>query len=138
MSEGGATIVVGGEGRDEGDLRGAAAAARGFAAALLARDAEGAATYLAVDSCILTPDGTEVVGRSAVWEVLAQISASGQELEIRLGRTVARGDVALSTQFWRRRSVGEAGGFDKSTVTRLVLSRDAGRWSIAIASPWDQ
>jgi len=74
MSEGGATIVVGEDGRDEGDVRAAAATARGFAAALLARDAEGAATYLALDNCILTPDGTEVVGRSAVWEVLAQIS----------------------------------------------------------------
>lgn len=136
MGEDGATIVVGGDSPDEGDQRGAAAAARGFAVALLTRDADEAAAYLAPDACILTPDGAEIVGRPAACDVLAQITASGQELEIRLGRTVARGDVAISTQFWRRRSIGEAYGFDDSTVARLVLARNAGRWSIAIAIPW--
>jgi ketosteroid isomerase-like protein len=136
MGEEGARAILAGEGPEEGDERGAAAASRAFAAALLARDAEGAAAHLAADGCILTPDGTEVVGRAAAGEVLAQIVASGQELEIRLGRTVARGDLALSTQFWRRRSNGEAEEFEDSTVARLVLAREAGRWSIAIASPW--
>lgn len=138
MGEEGARIGLAVDAPEEGEARDAEAAARGFAAALLARDAKGAASHLAPDGCILTPDGTEVVGRAAAGEVLAQIVTSGQELEIRLGRTVARGDLALSTQFWRRRSNGEAEDFDDSTLARLVLARKAGRWSIAIACPWDR
>ena len=114
------------------DLRAAEAASRSFARALLARDPAGAAGHLSPGACILTADGTEVLGRAAVREVLAQITSSGQELEILLGRTVVCGDLALAVQYWRRRS----SGFDESTAARLVLAREGGRWAIAIASPW--
>jgi len=116
---------------------GAEAMARSFARSLMARDSRAAAAHLAADVRIVTPDGTELAGRERAAEVLDQVTDSGQELEIRVGRTVVNGSVALCRQWWRRHSVGESGGFEISTSARLVLARTASRWEIVIVSPWE-
>ena len=57
----------------------------------------GGAIERSTDSAhILTPDGTEVTGRARVAEVLRQITSSDHQLEIRVGRTVVTGSIALS------------------------------------------
>jgi uncharacterized protein (TIGR02246 family) len=116
---------------------GAEATARAFARALLARDPRSAASWLAPDATLITPDGTAITGREQIAELLWQITASEQPLEIRAGRTVLHDDVALSSQHWRRG--GKTGPDPHETVStaRLVLSRSSGRWKIVIASPWD-
>lgn len=115
---------------------GAEATARAFARALLARDAAGAAALLCPEARLITPDGTEVVGRAQIARILDQITSSVTLLEIRAGRTTVCGTVALSTQRWWRS--GAAGGpLEASTTARLVLTCSSGRWKIAVASPWE-
>jgi uncharacterized protein (TIGR02246 family) len=115
----------------------AEAVARGFARALLAQDADGAASWFAPGARILTSDGTELIGRDRVREVLAQITAAEQKLEIHSGRTVATEDIALSTQLWRRSSrAGGPAAYEATSTARLVLAR-SNRWEIVIASPWE-
>ena len=77
-------------------------AARSFTRALLARDPRAAAIHLAPDARLITPDGTEVVGREAIKAMLAQLTSTGRTLEIRAGRTTVSSEgVALCTQHWR-------------------------------------
>jgi hypothetical protein len=87
---------------------------------------------------MLTGDRTEVSGRAAVRSLLTQIVESQIQLEIRLGRTLLAGDIALSTQYWRRRlPVGSKGHvYDQATVANVVLALRDERWEIAIVSPW--
>jgi ketosteroid isomerase-like protein len=115
---------------------GPGATARDFGRALLARDPRAAAAYLSEGGHILTPDGTEVAGRAAALTVLRQITNSDQELEIRIGRTLVNGAVALCTQYWRRSAPG-AELYELSTMARLVLARSGERWEIVIVSPWE-
>jgi ketosteroid isomerase-like protein len=116
---------------------GAEAVSRAFARAILARDPQAAASWFAPAGLILTADGTEVVGRVRVAEVLTQITAPGQEMKISLGRTVTACGVAACTQFWRRlgRAVEGGPGYEAETVAQFVLSFGV-RWEITIADPW--
>ena len=112
-------------------------AAAEFAVALLDGDADAAATFFAADARLLTPDGTEVAGRPAIAEVLAQLIGPTQQLEIRSGRTLRVEGVALSIQYWKRSS--SAAGverFERQSTATLVLGRARGRWAILLASPW--
>jgi ketosteroid isomerase-like protein len=117
--------------------RGPAEVARAFGRALLARDAEAASSYLAAEVRMLSADGTELVGRAAARELLGQITDSGQELEIGIGRCVVGAGVAIATQYWRRSGRGRETGFESASVARLVLARGEAGWEIAIASPWE-
>jgi uncharacterized protein (TIGR02246 family) len=111
--------------------------ARGFARALLAQDAEAAASWFAPGARILTSDGTELIGRDRIREVLAQITDAAQKLEIQSGRTVATDDIALSTQLWRRSNRADGPStYEATSTARLVLARSE-RWEIVIASPWE-
>jgi uncharacterized protein (TIGR02246 family) len=106
-----------------------------FASALLARDAAAALAYFAPEARLLTPDGTEVCGRAAITNVLEQLTASSQKLEIKERRTVRVGAIALCSQRWTIRSEsGEA--FERSFHASFVLQRLAGRWALLIAAPW--
>lgn len=120
------------------DPAGADAIARGFAQAMLARDASAAVSYFSRAARLLTPDGTAVDGRTRIALVLGQITAAQEELEIRVGRSVVTDGVALCTQFWRRRTPGrKKGAFDSQTTARLVLARREDGWRILIAAPWE-
>lgn len=110
--------------------------AAGFAQALLAGDADSASAFFSPLARFLTPDGTELTGPRPIAELLAQLTASEQKLEISCGRTLVSGPVALSTQFWTRRSGGRAERFELSSRAQLVLSREVEGWRIAIAAPW--
>lgn len=115
--------------------------AEAFATALLGRDPTAAAAYFGPEGRFLTADGTELVGRPAIREVIAQLAGSAVDLQIRVGRTVLAGDVALHTQYWRRtsppRSTGAGPkGFESLTTATLVLRRRGERWEILIAAPW--
>jgi uncharacterized protein (TIGR02246 family) len=123
-----------------GDLAmgGAESVARGFGQALVSRNAHAAAAFFALDAHILTADGTEMAGREQVVAVLRQITASDHRLEIRVGRTIVSGAVAIATQYWRRSNPEDGAVQHVSTsVARLVLARSQGGWEIAIASPWE-
>jgi ketosteroid isomerase-like protein len=120
------------------DPAGAGAVARGFAQSMLARNASAAASYFSRAARILTPDGTEVRGRPEIAVVLGQVTDAADELEIRVGQTVVAGEVALCTQFWRRRALGrKTGDFDSQTTARLVLALREEGWRIMIAAPWE-
>jgi ketosteroid isomerase-like protein len=115
----------------------AAATAGRFAAALLGGDPRAAADYFSVDAQLLTPDGTQVAGRETILGVLAQLTAAGPRLEIKTGRTVSSGAVALCTQYWKRSSRDlSRERFEVDHVAELVLVRGADGWQIVIASPW--
>jgi uncharacterized protein (TIGR02246 family) len=115
----------------------AASIAGRFAAALLDGDPRAAADHFAVDAQFLTPDGTQVTGRASILGVLAQLTAAEQKLEIKTGRTLSTGAVALCTQYWKRTSRNAASErFEASHIAKLVLVRGAGEWQILIASPW--
>jgi ketosteroid isomerase-like protein len=118
-------------------LQAAEGVAKGFARALLAHDAKAAASWFAPHARILTSDGTELIGRDRVREVLAQITDATQRLEIHPGRTVATDNLALATQLWRR-SAGrnDPSAYEAVSTARLVLARST-RWEIVIASPWE-
>jgi hypothetical protein len=127
----GGVIEAGGDGPHPAG--GAAATTSAFGRALLERRPRVAAGYFSRSGAILTPDGTVMVGRGAITEVLGQLTASEQVLEIHVGRVVVNEDVALAIQYWRRRSRGH----DSSTVARMVLTRSGARWEIVIANPWE-
>jgi ketosteroid isomerase-like protein len=114
---------------------GAEATARAFARALLARDPQAAAALFSSEARLITPDGTEVVGREQIGAVLTQLTSSSLPLEIRTGRTIESTDLALCTQLWRRGDMG--GDYAASSTARLVLARLAGDWKIVMASPWE-
>ncbi len=115
---------------------GPTATSRAFGRALLARDPRAAAACLTADARVLSADGTELAGREQAFELLSQITSSKQALEIRIGRCVVAGGVALCSQYWRRSTPGP-GGHDSSTIARLVMVRGGARWQIVIASPWE-
>jgi ketosteroid isomerase-like protein len=115
----------------------AAATAGRFAVALLGGDPGAAADYFAADAQLLTPDGTQVAGRESILGVLSQLTAAEPRLEIKTGRTVSSGAVALCTQYWRRSSRDlSRERFEVDHVAKLVLVRGADGWQIVIASPW--
>jgi ketosteroid isomerase-like protein len=117
---------------------GAEAVCKRFARAMLAGDHRAAAACFSPAARILTADGTEVRGRAAVEAVLRQVTASEQQLEIRIGRSVVAEGVASCTQFWRRGGPrSKQGAHEESTAARLVLARTDSRWQIVIASPWE-
>lgn len=118
------------------ESHGAEATARAFARSMLAGDSIGAASLFSSDASLITPDGTEIRGRAGIAQILDQISASRQPLEIHAGRTTVCGGVALSSQLWRRGG-RSAKAFESSTTARLVLTRSSGLWKIVIASPWE-
>jgi ketosteroid isomerase-like protein len=118
---------------------GAAEVSRAFARALLAGDEEAAACHLSARACLLTADGTEILGRKGARELLGQITTAEHALEIRVGRSVVSGDIALSTQFWRRHSRPDSSTrYEQSSTARLVLAVEEQAWKIVILSPWDQ
>jgi ketosteroid isomerase-like protein len=115
----------------------AATTAGRFAAALLEGDPRAAADYFSVDAQLLTPDGTQVTGRGSILGVLAQLTTAEHKLEIKTGRTVSTGAVALCTQYWKRTSSESARErFEAKHVAKLVLIRGGDGWQIVIASPW--
>jgi ketosteroid isomerase-like protein len=108
-----------------------------FTKALVGGDARGAASFFSPLSRFLTPDGTDVTGRTSITELLAQLIAPGHRLEIRTGRILRADSVALCTQYWKRTSRGtQVERFESASTARLVLHRTEARWEIAIASPW--
>lgn len=142
----------------------AAAAASRFAQALLGGDATAATSYFSATGHCLTPDGTEISGRRAIGELLAQLTASDHCLEIHAGRTLVADSIAdllaqlsaidrrlelharrltvaeelaICTQYWTRSS-GPASpeSYRVTTTARLLLVREERAWQIAIASPW--
>jgi ketosteroid isomerase-like protein len=118
-------------------LTSAATTAARFAAALLSGDPRSAADCFSVDAQLLTPDGTQVSGRASILGVLAQLTAAEQKLEIKTGRTVSNGAVALCTQYWKRSSSDlSRERFEANHVAKLVVVRGGDGWQIVIASPW--
>lgn len=116
---------------------GPAEVAGAFARALLGGEVERAAAFFSPAAHFLTPDGTEVGGRTAIGEILEQLTSSEHELQIRTGRTLLADSVALCTQYWSRHSLAASKeGFEVASTARLVLAREEHRWQILIASPW--
>lgn len=137
MSDGSAGRSESPLGRPAGLSAGAMQAAVGFSRAMLNRDVEGAFGYLSASARVLTADGTEVAGQEAITGVLKQLATSNQRLEIRPGRTVVTGGVALCQQSWRLTSAAPGVvGFERGSRATLVLGLSDEGWRIMIVAPW--
>ncbi|HEX6455877.1 MAG TPA: nuclear transport factor 2 family protein [Solirubrobacterales bacterium] len=112
------------------------ALAGSLAAALVEGEAAAVGAFLAYDSRLLTPDGTEVRGRRGVVSVLAQLATPGQRLSIEAGQTIRTGAVAVCAQRWTLRSETAGTPFERRSTGFLVLRCENGRWWVVIAAPW--
>jgi ketosteroid isomerase-like protein len=107
-----------------------------FAQALLRGDAAAAAAYFSPVARLLTPDGTELGGRSSITELLEQLVAPDHKLEISTGRVLRADSIALCHQYWRRSSRRtEVERYETTSTARLVMRRQE-EWQIMIAAPW--
>jgi ketosteroid isomerase-like protein len=110
-----------------------------FAAALAKSSPATAVACFARDARLLTPDGTEVVSRTRIREVLAQLTTSGLEIHFDSPRVLTVGPVALCSQRWKIGSSATGSeGFEQAFTCTTVLGRSAhtGRWQLLIAAPW--
>jgi ketosteroid isomerase-like protein len=103
--------------------------------ALRSCDVPAALGYFADEARLLTADGTEVSGRDAIGDVLADLLDDCRGLEITPGRTIVTGDVALCTQSWNLLTADDT-SYVRGTKATLVLHRIDERWQIVIAAPW--
>jgi ketosteroid isomerase-like protein len=109
-----------------------------FSRALLAGDAAAAATYFSPLGRLLTPDGTELSGRTSITELLGQFATPDHKLEIRTGRVVQADSIALCKQYWRRSSRrSDVEQYETASIARLVLQRHEIGWLIMVAAPWE-
>ncbi len=95
--------------------------------------------YVSPEARLLTPDGTEMVGRRKIYEVLAQLTAPGPEIRLEAPRLLVAGPVALCLQRWtlRSRSAG-AESFEQAFAATMALSRDDRKeaWLLMAVNLW--
>lgn len=124
--------------RDSQRTAQAAGIAERFVGALIAGEGGAAALLFSPAGICTSRDGTEVCGRGQIAALLGQVTSSEHQLTVRLGRTLLGDRVALSTQFWTRRSGAKRReGFEAQSTARLVLGSGAERWEILLASLWE-
>jgi ketosteroid isomerase-like protein len=107
-----------------------------FGEALVRRDPLAAAAHLSPGARLLRSDGTEVSGVAALGLVLDRLTSETHRLEIRPGRTIVSGEVALCTQSWRLVPADLRQSFARANRATFVLGRADGNWQILIAAPW--
>ena len=109
-----------------------------FLAALRGGDARRAVSHLARDACFVTPDATVVRGRPDIAAILAQLTATGMELEAEpLVPALIAGDTALCPERWTVISAGEGNeSLVRAFVSRSVMVRIEGDWKFLILAPW--
>jgi ketosteroid isomerase-like protein len=109
-----------------------------FLSALRRGDTRRAVAYLARDACFVTPDATVVRGRPDVAAILAQLTATGMELEAEpLVPALIAGDTALCPERWTAISAGEGGeSLVRTFVSRSVMVRIEEDWKLLILAPW--
>jgi len=109
-----------------------------FLAALRRGDHRGAVAHLARDACFVTPDATVVRGRPDIAAILAQLTATGMELEADpLVPALIAGNTALSLERWTAISAGEGDRpLVRTFVSRSVMVRVEGDWKFLILAPW--
>lgn len=112
-------------------------AAVGFAAAMCAGDTDAALAYFAADASLLTTYHAEVRGVEAIGRVLASLADPTRRLEIRPGRTMISGPVALCSQSWRMVPADpNVLSCHPATKATLLLHQTGPGWRIAVATPW--
>jgi ketosteroid isomerase-like protein len=111
--------------------------AHAFTAALADGDPQVAMTCISADAGIITPDGTKVSSRDGIASVVGQITASTLTLKFEPERTVAVGDIALSSHRLHLISPSDPQQYAGEFGSVLVMSRVGGLWGIVIAALWD-
>jgi ketosteroid isomerase-like protein len=117
----------------------AAQAAQAFGEALVAGDAAAAASCFSSNACLLTPDGTEIVGRARIHGVLVQLTAPGRRIRFESPRIVTVDRVAVCSQRWTISTAGtDVETFEQSFGSTMALGRSdrEGPWQVLIAKPW--
>lgn len=113
------------------------ATARSFADAVARRDQKAAGTLLVAESCLLTPDGTEVRGKANVEEVLAQLTITHPRIRVEVGQVLTAGLVAVASQrWWISSKSADEGLFERSLPALLVLGQHQGGWRVSVVAPW--
>jgi ketosteroid isomerase-like protein len=107
-----------------------------FVRALSRGDLDGATSCFAREGCLITPDLTAIHGRNRIRPVLAQLIASGAEVEVDSGHLVDAGEVFLARERWRIRTGKEGDQLERICDTTLVMRLVEGHWKLVIAAPW--
>ena len=108
----------------------------GLARALSDGDLGAALACFAREACLITPDATAIHGRDRIGPVLAQLIASGIEVEVESSTVVAGDGVVLACERWLVRSGVASSRFARTIHPTLVMRQVEGSWKLAIAAPW--
>lgn len=109
-----------------------------FAAALAARDVDGALDLWSEDAAIVTAGGETVRGREAIGAALRALIDNGTRVEIALTRTIVAGDIAIGLGTLTLSGAGhDNAGFRHQSSSTVLYSRGSdGQWRIALDAPW--
>jgi uncharacterized protein (TIGR02246 family) len=109
-----------------------------FAAAIEARDVDGALALWEADAALIQADGEAVRGREAIEPALRALVENGIALEIDLARAFTAGDVAVGVGTLTMRGNGHDGEpFEQRSDSIVIYRRGPdGHWRIALDAPW--
>jgi len=124
-------------------LRERAAATPRLACESLARainhaDLDAALACFSPGACLVGPDGSSAQGEQAIRARLAELIASGAQVEIELSGVLVASETALAHERWEIAYGADRSHPPASVQPTLVLRLVAGEWRIAIAAPWGQ
>lgn len=112
---------------------------RALEKALCGGDATAAAAYFSPKASLLTPDGTEIVGRRQIYKILMQLIGPDRGLKFDSPRILVVDRVAICSQRWTINSeVSGVDPFERAFASTMALHRRGteGPWEILIAQPW--
>jgi uncharacterized protein (TIGR02246 family) len=115
-----------------------AALSAAFAAAINARDVEGALALWIEDAAILRPDGETVRGREAIGAALHALVDNGVSVEVDVAELYAAGDVALAVGTLTINGTdGDGRPYSQRSQSVVIYTRGSdGEWRLAIDAPW--
>lgn len=110
---------------------------RTFGKAITAGDAAAAAACFSSQACLLTPDGTEVIGREGIREVLSQLATTDSEIAFEQPRILTVGTAALCFQRWSMWLAGGAADrYERVAVSTSLLRHHGAKWELLVSAPW--
>jgi uncharacterized protein (TIGR02246 family) len=105
----------------------------------VAGDLDGLVSLYEPDAAFLAQSGAFVTGRRAIREVLAGFIAVRRAFEIKIGRAIQTGDIALLVSSWKLQGEQRGEPYETSGQTADVVRRQPdGSWRLVIDSPYGE